>query len=150
MSLGFSKDDADPNLYFKVVKGEPMILLLYVDDLFLARAKHLIDQCKRDLTSEFKMKDLGMMNYFLGLEVCQKSGEIFLGEGKYAIMILQRFRMMDCKSMATPMGTNLKKLRDFELDLVDPSMYRRLIGSLIYLVNTRLDICFAMNTLSQF
>jgi hypothetical protein len=45
--------------------------------------------------------------------------------------------MMDCKSMATPMVTNLKKLRDSDSDLVDPSMYRQLIGSLMYLVNTR-------------
>jgi hypothetical protein len=58
--------------------------------------------------------------------------------------------MMDCKSMTTPMVMNLKKLRDFESDLVDPSMYRQLIGSLMYLLNTRPDICFAVNTLSQF
>jgi hypothetical protein len=58
--------------------------------------------------------------------------------------------MMDCKSMATPMVTNLKKLRDSDSDLVDPSTYRQLIGSLMYLVNTRPDICFVVNTLSQF
>jgi hypothetical protein len=58
--------------------------------------------------------------------------------------------MMDCKSMPTPTITNLKKLGASDLDLVDPMMYRQLIGSLMYLVNTRLDICFAINTLSQF
>ena len=60
--------------------------------------------------------------------------------------------MMDCKSMATPMVSNLKKLHDFDIgsDLVDPTMYRQLIGSLIYLVHTRLDICFTVNALSQF
>jgi hypothetical protein len=60
--------------------------------------------------------------------------------------------MMDCKSMATPMMTNLKKLSDSasDSDLVDPTMYRQLIGSLMYLVNTRPDICFAESTLSQF
>ena len=58
--------------------------------------------------------------------------------------------MMDCKSMATPIETNLKKLSDYALDsdLVDPKMYRQLIGSLMYLVNTRPDICFAVSTLS--
>jgi hypothetical protein len=58
--------------------------------------------------------------------------------------------MMDCKSMDTPMETNMKKLNDstLDLDLVDPTMYRQLIGSLMYLVNTRLDICFAVSTLS--
>jgi hypothetical protein len=58
------------------------------------------------------MKDLGLMHYLLGLEVWKKPGEIFLGQGKYTIEILNRFSMMDCKSMATPMMTNLKKLSD--------------------------------------
>eukprot|EP00253_Pinus_taeda_P002994 PITA_02994 len=58
--------------------------------------------------------------------------------------------MMDCKSMATPMVTNLKKLRGSDSNLVDPSIYKRLIGMLMYLVNTRPDICFVVNTLNEF
>ena len=57
--------------------------------------------------------------------------------------------MMDCKSMTTPMTINLKLLSEKSSDLVDPTMYRQLIGSLMYLINTRPDICFAVNTLSQ-
>jgi hypothetical protein len=75
------------------------------------------------LASEFEIKDLGLIHYYLGLEVWQKPGEIFLGQGKYVIMILQKFGMMDCKSMPTPMVTNLKKLRDSDSDLIDPSIY---------------------------
>jgi hypothetical protein len=96
------------------------------------------------------MKDLDLMHCFLGLEVWQRPNEIFLSQGKYTVEILQRLRMMDCKSMATPMVTNLKLLSDSSSDLVDPTMYRQLIESLLYLVNTRLDICFAVNTLSQY
>ena len=98
------------------------------------------------------MKDLGLIHYFFGLEVWQRWKEIFLSQGKYTIDILKRIGMLDCKSMATPMDANLKKLREFasDSDLIDPTMYRQLIGSLMYLTNTRLDICFAMNTLSQF
>jgi hypothetical protein len=69
MSLGFTKSSADPNLYFKVEDGEPMILLLYVDDLFLTGTEKLITEFKRKLAVEFEMKDLGMMHYFLRLEV---------------------------------------------------------------------------------
>jgi hypothetical protein len=58
--------------------------------------------------------------------------------------------MMDCKSMTTPMITNLKKSGASDLDLVDPTMYRQLIGSLMYLVDTRSNICFSFNTLSHF
>ena len=57
------------NLYFKVDKEKPFILVLCVDDLFLTGADPLIHQCKRELASEFEMKDLGLMHYFLGLEV---------------------------------------------------------------------------------
>ena len=72
MSLGFTKSKADSNLYYKVVDGGPMILLLYVDDLFLIDVEKLIDECNKMLASEFKMKDLGIMHYFLGLEVWQR------------------------------------------------------------------------------
>jgi hypothetical protein len=66
------------------------------------------------------------------------------------VKILQKFGMMDCKSMDTPMTTNIRKVRDSDSDPVDTSLYRQLIGSLIHLVNTRPNICFAVNTLSQF
>ena len=112
MSLGFTKSKADPNLYYKVVDGDQVILLLYVDDLFLTSDEKLILDSKRNLTAEFEMKDLGMMHYFLGLEVWQKLSEIMLSKGKYAIAILKRFKMMDCKSMTTPMKMNLKLLGD--------------------------------------
>jgi hypothetical protein len=58
--------------------------------------------------------------------------------------------MMDCKSMDTPMNADIRKVKVPDSDPVDPSLYRQLIGSLMYLVNTRLDICFSVNTLSQF
>jgi hypothetical protein len=148
-SLDFSKSAVDPNLYFKVTENHPLILILYVDDLFL---EQLIAQFKRELTSEFEMKDIGLMRYFLGLEVWQRSGENFLSQGKYTIDILRRFGMLDCKSMSTPMVSNLKKLHesDFGSNLVDQSLYRQLIGSLMYLIHTRPDICFVVSALSQF
>ena len=58
--------------------------------------------------------------------------------------------MEDCKPMATTMVTNLKKIDTSDSELVDPKVYSPLIGSLMYLVNTRLDICFVVNNLSQF
>eukprot|EP00253_Pinus_taeda_P027580 PITA_27580 len=89
------------------------------------------------------------MHYFLGLEVWQE-GHFFLGQGKYIVDILSRFHMEDYKPMSTPMITNWKKLHTSDSELVDPTLYRRLTGKLMYLVNTRPDICFAINTMSQF
>ena len=68
VSLGFTKSDADSNLYDKVVDGEPLILVPYVDDLFLTGAEKLIEWCKRRLAFELEM-DLGLMHYFLGLDL---------------------------------------------------------------------------------
>jgi hypothetical protein len=92
------------------------------------------------------------MHYFLGLEVWQKPGEIFLSQNRYAIDVLHRFGMLGCKSMTTPMISILKKLHNQAtgLDPEDPIVYRQIIGSLMYLVHTRLDICYAVNALSQF
>ena len=150
MSLGFTKSKEDPNQYYKVVDGDQVIFLLYVDDLFLTGDEKLILESKRNLAGEFKMKDVGTMHYFLGLEVWQKPGEIMLSEGKYVVEILKRFGMMDCKSMTTPMMTNLKLFGDTTSERVDATLYMKIIGSLMYLMNIRLDICFAVNTMSQY
>ena len=72
----------------------------------------MILDSKRKLIVEFKMKDLGTMHNFLGLEVWQKLREIMLSQGKYVVEILKRFEMMDCKSMSTSLTTNLKLLGD--------------------------------------
>ena len=64
---------------------------MYVDDLFITAAEKLIASCKKDLASEFEMKDIGLMHYFLGMEVWQEDGHIFLGQGKYVVDILKRF-----------------------------------------------------------
>jgi hypothetical protein len=149
-SLGFTKSKADSNLYFKVMNDEPIILLLYVDDLFLTGEENLIIECKKRLASEFEMKDLSLMHYFLGLEVWQSPERIFLNQGKYAVEIIKRFDMLECKSMNTPMEAELKLLVDTSPELIDATLYRQIIGLLMYLMNTRPDICFAVNTLSQF
>jgi hypothetical protein len=69
VSLGFTKSKVDCNLYFKVMNEEHVILLLYVDDLFLTREENIITHCKKKLAAKFEMKDLGLMHYFLGHEV---------------------------------------------------------------------------------
>jgi hypothetical protein len=127
-------------------------LVLYVDDLFLTSSERLIAECKRALNSEFEMKDLGMMHYFLGLEVWQRTNDIFPSQGKYTLEILKKFGMTDCKSMPTPMVMDLNKMNEASTDSgeIDPHLYEQLIGSLMYLVNTIPDIYYALNVLSQF
>ena len=84
------------------------------------------------------------------MEVWHSSYGIFLGQGKYAMEILKRFRMLACKEMTTPMASNLKLLSDASSNSVDSIMYDQIISLLIYLMNTRPKICFALSTRSQF
>ena len=108
----------------------------------------MISDTKRKLAVKLEMKDLGMMHYFLAMEVWKNVEGISMGQGKYAVDILKRFWMMACKAMATPMESNLKLLSDASSKSIDATMYCQMIGSLMYLMNTRPDICFAVNTLS--
>jgi hypothetical protein len=149
-SMGFTKSEVDPNLYYMFVGNNLFILVLYVDELFLTYAETLIVGCKEDMDIEFDMKDIGMMHHFLVLEVWKRPGEIFLGKGKYAIEILKRFQMEGYKPMATPMIIKLKNVTTSNSMLVDLTLYRWLIGSLMYLVNTRPNISFSINTLNEF
>ena len=110
----------------------------------------MITDTKRKLADEFEMKELGMMDYFLGMEVWQSVDVVFLGQGNYTIEILKRFGMMECNEIATPMASNLKLLCDASSESVDATVYRQMIGSSMYLTNTRPNICFVLNTLSQF
>ena len=121
-----------------------------MDDLFIMGAKHLIVDCKQGLASEFEMKDIRLMHYFLGMEVWPEVGHIFLGQGKYVADILSRFQMEDYRPMSTPMVTNWKNLRTSYSYLEDAMRYKQLIGFWIYLVNNRPNICFFVNTLSQY
>ena len=119
-----------------------------MDNLFGTSEGKLILDSKRKLAMEFKMKDLNTMHNFLGLEVWQKPRGIMLSQGKYVVKTLMRFGTMDCKSMTTSMTTNLKLFGDTTFERVDATLCREMIGSLIYLTNTRPNICFAVNTLS--
>jgi hypothetical protein len=89
------------------------------------------------------MKDL--MLYLLGLEVWQSPEKIFLNQGKFVVEIMKRFNMLECKSMYTPMETKLKLLADTSSELVDATLYRQIIGSMMYLTNTGPDICFSLS-----
>ena len=88
------------------------------------------------------MKDLGLMHYFLGLEVWQRPGEIFLSQVKYIVKLLERFGMVDYKSVLTPMELKFKKLCGNPVGPVlgNPTEYHQLVGALVFLVNSRLDI----------
>ncbi|XP_027774298.1 uncharacterized protein LOC114077999 [Solanum pennellii] len=122
---------------------------LYVKDTAGSKIK-LIQRFKHEMEKIFEMSDLGFMKYFLGLEVLQFSDEIFICHHKYISDYLKRFKMQDCKPVSTPISTGVKLGKYEESEKVDDSMYRSLIGSLLYLTASRPDILFVVSLLSMF
>ena len=102
------------------------------------------------MKTEFEMSGLGMMKYFLGIEVNQSEDGIFICQSKYANDVLKRFRMSNCKPGVTPIATGTKLSKDDDASKVDPTLYKRLVGSLVYLTATRPDIMFAVSLISRF
>ena len=95
------------------------------------------------------MKDLGVLHYFLGLEIWQRKDGLFVSQGKYAQEILEKFHMQGCKPIDTPLPGGWRKEDATLAEVVDATIYRQLVGSLMYLVNTRPNICYVVNQLSQ-
>jgi hypothetical protein len=150
ISVGLSKNPSEPTLYTKInQEGKILIVCLYVDDLIFT-GDLSVDDIKNAMKTEFEMTDLGLMKYFLGIEVDQPDGGIFICQTNYANEVLKRFRMLNCKPTATPMTTGIKLNKYDEGSYVDPTLYKRLVGSLMYLTTTRPDIMFAVSLISRF
>ncbi|KAK9063785.1 hypothetical protein SSX86_017657 [Deinandra increscens subsp. villosa] len=96
------------------------------------------------------MKDLGKLSHFLGLELKYEKEALILHQQKYSVDLLVRFGMLDCKPINTPMDTTVKLSIDRGKELEDPTMYRQIVGSLIYLTLTRPDIAFEVGVLSRY
>lgn len=127
-----------------------LYLLVYVDDIILTgNSDALLPSFISRLRKEFAIKDLGRLNYFLGLEVTYTSNGLFLSQSKYAFDILTRADMVDCKPVSTPLATgeSLHSIGDL---FNDPTLYRSLVGVLQYLTITRPDLAFSVNMVSQF
>ena len=117
-----------------------MILLVYVDDVLIAcNDKAEVDKFKVMLDDKFKLKDLGNLKYFLGLEVARSDKGIALCQRKYTLELLNDARLLGCKCAKTPMEHNLRLSKFEGEELKNPSHYRRLVGRLLYLTITRPD-----------
>ena len=155
--LNFQKSSSDPCIYTSRNNqtDSPIIIAVYVDDLILAgKDERRIAETKKNLSGRFRMKDLGELNHFLGLEVRQsvEKDRLWVGQTTYTLRILEDFGMLESKPVNTPAdsNTNLTKRTDEE-DEMDKSLYQAAVGSLLYLsTRTRPDIAFAVGKVAQF
>ena len=139
---GFHRSESEQNLYTKVnEQGKILIVCPYVDDL-LFTGDYGITDFKAIMESEFEMTNLGLMKFFLGIEVQHSKSGIFILQSKYASEVLKRFNMSNCKTTPTLVITGLKLSKDDEGSTVDPTMFKRLVGILIYLIARILDIMY--------
>ncbi|GKA82350.1 ribonuclease H-like domain-containing protein [Tanacetum coccineum] len=142
--VGFSHSRCDSSLFIYRQGIDTAYLLLYVDDIVLtASSDGLLQRIISSLHQEFAMRDLGPLNYFLGISVTRDSSGLFLSQKKYAIEILEKAHMVSCNPSWTPVDTESKLGVDGD-PVSDPTLYQSLAGSLRYLTFTRPNISYAV------
>ena len=149
---GFRRCTHEYALYVKEQDRDLLFVCIYVDDLiFTGTSLRMFNDFKKAMEREFEMSDIGLMSYYLGMEVKQMKDGIFISQEGYAKTILKKFNMSDCKPVSTPMevGIKLSKVEE-DSENVDPTMFKSLVGSLRYLTCTRPDILFAVGLVSRF
>lgn len=128
-----------------------VFVAIYMDDIIMTGNNvDEINSLKCFLHDQFKIKDLGKLHYFLGLEILYRHDGVIVSQRKFTSDLLKDFDMLSCKTTSSPLDyTEKLKATDGEL-LTDPSQYRKLIGKLNFLTNTRMDISYSVQHLSQF
>ncbi|XP_066341837.1 uncharacterized mitochondrial protein AtMg00810-like [Miscanthus floridulus] len=128
-----------------------LIVGVYVDDLVIIGGDpHDISTFKEEMKATFKMSDLGLLHYYLGLEVKQSRSGITICQSAYAAKILEGAGLIGCNPSLTPMESRLKLSKSSSTPAVDPTSYRSIVGSLRYLMNSRLDLAYSVGYLYRF
>ncbi|KAL5581466.1 hypothetical protein UlMin_013908 [Ulmus minor] len=151
IQFGFTQSKSDYSLFTKGSGSSFVALLVYVDDIISTGPNtRVIDSLKCFLHSQFKLKDLGSLKYFLGLEIAKSAKGIVLSQRHYTFQLLEDTGYLACKPASVPMDPKVQLSAVNGELLTDISQYRRLIGRILYLTLSRLDITFAVHKLSQF
>ena len=148
---GYTQANSDYMLFYKHRNEKVTILRVYMDDIILtSNDKGERERLKEKLALEFKMKDLGSLHIFLEIEVARSREGISISQRKYVLDLLKETSMIGCKPANTPMDPNTKLSTKLAQGPMNKGRYHRLVGKLIYLSHTRLDIAFGISYVSQF
>lgn len=143
---GFTKCPYEHAVYMKKNHhGEFLIICLYIDDLLYTRnSSEMFKEFKQSMFKEFEMMDNGLMFYFLGIEVKQQHDRIFISQKKYMKEILEKLKMNGCNPVNTPVATGTKLSKEGDGRVIEPTIYKSLVGSLRYLTITRPYIVYGV------
>src|ERR1044072_6114369 len=148
---GYHKGGHDKTLFVNKDKGKLMIAQIYVDDIvFGGMSDKMVELFVTQMKSEFEMSLVGELNYFLGLQVKQMEDSIFVSQSKYARGIVKKFGLDSASHKRTPAATHVKITKDEKGEDVDQSLYRSMIGSLLYLTASRPDISYAVGVCARY
>jgi hypothetical protein len=151
IELGFQRSNFEHAVYFRGSGDHRLVVGVYVDDLVIAGGNsNDIDKFKQQMKSKFQMSDLGLLHYYLGLEVTQSEAGITVCQSAYAAKILESAGLVGCNTSHTPMEQRLKLSKQSSAPAADPTRYRSIVGSLRYLVNSRPDLAYAVGYVSRF
>ena len=150
--FGMLRSEADHSIFYHHNSSSQCIyLVVYVDDIVITGSdQEGIQRLKQHLFNHFQTKDLGKLKYFLGLEIAQSNLGVVMSQRKYALDILEKTGMLECKPVDTPMNPNVKLVPGQGEPLRDLGRYRRLVGKLNYLTITWPDISFPVSVVSQY
>ncbi|GJR59702.1 putative ribonuclease H-like domain-containing protein [Tanacetum coccineum] len=145
MANNFFKGAVDPTLFTRKSGKHILLVQIYVDDIIFASTDH--NACNifsKEMSSKFQMSMMGQMSFFLGLQVSQSPGGIFINQAKYALETLKKYGMDLSDPVDTPMVDRLKLDEDLMGIPVDQTRFRGMVGSLMYLTASRPDLVFAV------
>ena len=151
LSQKFRRCKSDPNVYLQKYDGNILIIVFYFDDLLIIGSTLAsITFIKIVLHDVFEMSDLGLLKQFLGLEIAQNFDGIMVTQYKYIPNLLVKFNMANCKVDPFPLLSEVSLEEGKNTPPMDYTIYRQLIGSLIYFTHSWPDICYAMNVVSRY
>ena len=151
MSHGFTRGKADQTLFIKREDGELIVAQVYVDDIIFGSTKdELAHGFSKLMQVEFEMSMIGELTHFLGLQIHQLDSGIFLSQSKYAKNVVKKFGLEFASSIRTLISPNVKLTVDLLGKSVDPSLYRSMIDSLLYLTARKPDISYSVGACARY
>jgi hypothetical protein len=151
LSKGFIMGKVDTTLFTKKNGKDLFMLQIYVDDIiFGSTNQDYYDEFKKMMANEFEMSMIRELSYFLGLQIKQLKNKTFMSQEKYIKDMLKKFGMKNVKGISTPMGTYGSLDSDASGNMVDQTMYRSMIGSLLYVTASRPDMMFSVCMCARF